>query len=109
MLRHGTHTPLFTKSAMTAVALALLISMALHGIGVPHHHADQSFGEGPVALLHGADRKHLHITLPVALPLLPLAMLSFLLASIPITACRPAHAPLRFAFRRGILHPKLCG
>jgi len=102
------------------VAVLLLLSFGLHAF-IPHEHPKEIFGQDPInAYLHGEDRKKL-LAILLASALFALAVSlkpritqretvsqisSFgpLYLSIDLS---PLFDPLRVAFRRGILHPKI--
>jgi hypothetical protein len=103
-------TTILPKVFLAAVAALLLASMAAHAV-IPHEHQHFAFGEGIAAAAHGEERKLWFIALPLALLFFGWAIPQPCLAATPRLALAIAVGfdPLRLAFRRGILHRKVCG
>ena len=108
---HDRPTTLLPKAVLFFAAALVLSSMAAHAF-VPHDHPHFAFGEGVAASMHGEQRKPWFAALLAGL--VPTGLL--------IAALRPfgrrgslAALPegerhhLLEAFKRGILHAKLCG
>jgi hypothetical protein len=106
------------KCMVLLIAFALLSAFVLHEI-VPHEHAEEVFGTGVEAALHGQDRKWLMLLLLSALLWIFSDSLKrqndlLLWGGLPRNSVFREFGFLKVfnavfqALRRGIMHPKLC-
>jgi len=113
------------RNILFLTALLLMLALGLHALEIHHEHPKEIFGsDATQAYLHGGDKKYWWMIILAAY--LAIAASTFLTAKNQLLASRailpssfgPPYLridlsklfdPLRIAFRRGILNPKLCG
>ena len=109
------------RNILFFIALVLLLVFSLHVIELNHSHPEVLFGTGIQAVLHGDDRTWWLVLIAISF-ILSIAAIR-LLPKIDSSCLRHSQAKatiivstfvyklldsLRTAFRRGILHPKIC-